>query len=336
MVVRVLGLVVSTVVILSSTPALAGRRTVCLRVASDPPGALVSVLSDVEAGPRVVAGVTPLEKRLDLPKAGRLVLRLERRGFVPAMVEVAATTHVIDVQLERLPDGARAGGGGPTDVTSVALLGPEITVIRRGFSRERVSEEGSADVRATVAGAIARHFHGVLEVVNLPRSGGVTSELEPFLRDARGSTAVIDPIRLPFLATAPRLETTAGRAAARLAGEMAGAQAVLLVTGTQNVETAGMKAGKVGILAAGTAASYASGFSRAATSGDAVFVYDIHIPAGSSGVLLEAILVDSRSGEVLWLNRGRYRAIHSDRPEDVDEVVTDLLTGIPPGEARLP
>jgi hypothetical protein len=297
---------------------------------------LVSVLSDVDTGSRVVAGVTPLDQELDFGKAGRLQLRLEKRGFSPEVVDVIFTTRAIDVRLEPLPEGALVDNGIPENITSVALVCPEIKVIRRGFSKERVSDEGSAEAREIASGAIDRHLQGALEVVRLPCTDDVVSELKPFVRDARGSMAVIDPVRLPFLSTAPRLETAAGLVAARRAGEMSGAQAVLLVTGTQNVETGGMKAGKVGILAAGTAASYASGFSSATASGDSLFTYDIYIPAGSSGVLLEAILVDARSGELLWINRGLYGAIQSDRVEKVDEVITDLLTGIRPGEHRLP
>lgn len=89
-----------------------------------------------------------------------------------------------------------------------------------------------------------------------------------------------------------------------------------------------MKAGKVGIMAAGTAASFAAGYSRAAAAGDSFFAYTVYLPSFSEGIALRAVLVHCATGEVLWVNKGLWRPLPWDRPERIREVAADLLTGI--------
>ena len=139
---------------------------------------------------------------------------------------------------------------------------------------------------------------------------------------------LVDPIRLPFLSTPPRLETRSARETVRSFGEIAGVDAVLLVEGKQNQETGGMKAGKVGLTIAGTAASFGAGYGRALSSGDSFFTYTVFLPSFAEGALLRAALVHCATGEVLWLNKGLWKAIPFDQPERVREVVADLLTGL--------
>jgi hypothetical protein len=140
---------------------------------------------------------------------------------------------------------------------------------------------------------------------------------------------LLDPIRLPYLSEAPCLETRSGREAARKLGERAGADALLVISGRQTVETGGMKVGKVALFAAGTAASYGAAYSAAMARGDSFFVYPVYVPAFAQGLLLQAALVRSGSGEVVWVNRGVWPAVEPTDPAEAARVVKELLSGLP-------
>ena len=103
----------------------------------------------------------------------------------------------------------------------------------------------------------------------------------------------------------------------------------MIVAGKANIETGGMKAGKIGIMAVGTASSFASGYSNAMANGNDFFTYTIYLPSFAEGMGLEALLVETRGGAVRWANKGRWKPLPLDRPEVADAVVADLLSGRP-------
>ena len=305
------------------------RLEVALQVGSTPPGALVSVhrtATPAESGPRTVAGTTPLATTLDLGEERRLWLELERRGFRPQMVEIGPESSSLHVELTPVV-GEVAGAPSKGGPLRIAVLEPELTVIRRGFAHESVDEEASRALGLALAAAV----RGILaergaELV--ADHAGVAPKA--LWRDARTAMRMLDPVRLPYLSEAPRLETRSGRNAAAAVGDQIGADALLLVTGKENLETGGMKVGKVGLSVAGTAASYGSAHSAASARGDSFFVYNVFVPTFAQGLVVQALLVDVASGEVRWLDGGLWRPVSPADTESLTALAADLLAGLEP------
>lgn len=319
----------------TSTVALGGKKhRAMLEVESVPAGALVTVRETKEIAPtagRTAAGETPLEKTFDFGKAGQLWIEVEKRGYAPAVVAVSEESRHVTVTLEKIVSSADSGKAdfSLSTISRIALSLPEIEVIERRFSRESVSVERSAAAERAVVDRIRAFFSASPEVVEVQPSEELGSKvLKSLWRDGRTAMELMDPIRLAYLAEAPVLETRSGRNAALAVGEHSAAEVVLLISGKQNRETGSMKAGKIGLTAAGTAASYGSAYSSAAASGDSFFVYNIYLPSFAQGTILKAVLVDCSSGEVLWVNKGVWGAIDFSDPEQVDAVIKDLLRGL--------
>jgi len=313
-------------VVAFSWPAEAGNRNAEIRVQSNPPGALVSVFlsADTAEGGRVtVAGETPLTKTFRFPKKHNLWLRFEKAGFEPFVKEIGAQTSRISVDLMPLAGELIQ----PAPVMVLALVIPDLTVIRRGFAKEREDESAGVAAAGVIVRVISDRLAGVVEIVEVDEDGDFDI-LRPLWRDARSQMELVDPIRLPYLPVLPLLESRASRAAAVELAERIGADAVLFVAGKANYETGGMKAGKIGIMAAGTASSYASGYSSAMAGGSDFFTYNIYLPSFAEGLGLEALMIDTRSGAIRWANKGMWKPIPLDNPEVADAVVADLLSGI--------
>ena len=312
--------------------SVAGRTSTAplrtaVRIESRPAGALVTLMPDDPGDPRrTVLGLTPIEAVIAIAPNGASRLQVEKRGFEAATVTLDANRAAVSVDL--LPTGGPTMiDPGVTEAKILVLVGPELEVIRRGFSSEKVSVDDSAAAADALASAVEDFIGQRLQVRTLPASEIPAA----FLRDAQASAKTVDPVRLPFLGQAPRLDTAAGRRAAATVGNGHATRPLLLITGRSSIETAGMKAGKIGIMAAGTAASYGAGYGRAIESGDSTFVYSIYLPAPTGGTSLDAVLVDAATGEILWINRGLYPPLHPDQSDQLAAIVADLLTGLPVG-----
>ena len=295
----------------------------------------MSVRLSAQAEPgevRQVSGTTPLEKVLDFGKAGRLWLEVEKRGYAPSSVEVTPDTKTITLPLERIgtKDGREAGKAAAPPLRKVLLVGPEVRVTLRRFAKEEVSADQGSRLGSTLADAVRACYSGRADVELLPvaQDGEEESTQKALWRDTRTSMELIDPVRLPYLSEAPRLETRSGRDAARKLGERFGADAILVVSGRQTVETGGMKMGKVALFAAGSAASYAAAYSAAMARGDSLFVYPVYLPAFSQGLLLQAALVRCGDGEVLWINRGVWSPVSPDDSAEAARVMKELFSSL--------
>lgn len=309
-----------------STPAAAGNRQVELRVESSPPGALVSVSTLGDSSPGsflTIAGETPLTKTFKFPKKHDLLLRFEKTGFHPQIVEVGR--EVTRVSVELAPLGTEIVEPGPVMV--LALVRPDLEVIRRGFSAEHEDEAAGDSASDAIFNAVKKHLDDKIEVVDVRRPDD-RRFLRPLWRDVRTQMELADPIRLPYLPVLPSLESRAAREALLELAEETGADAMLFVAGKTNLETGGMKAGKIGIMVAGTANSFASGYSSAMSSGNDFFTYNIYLPSFAEGMGLEALLIDTRNNTIRWANKGMWKPLPVTRPEVADAVVADLLTGL--------
>lgn len=327
--------VVAGSVILSGCQSLETGPSVWVSVDSEPSGALVTVLDDdPDIRGRTVLGETPVRAELRAGPSGRCRLVVEKRGYLAHELEVVPGVasdpgqQVHAVELEPAPGPSSVDGGSIGEAEVIALIEPEIEVIHRSFKSESVSPEASAAAGQAIAAVVENRLGSSLEARRVSGAQQKDLELKALVRDLKAAQAVVDPIRLAYLTEAPRLETRAGRSGAARVGEVLGAQLVLLVSGRSNTETASMKIGKAGLMAAGTATSFASGYSRALANGDSFFTYNVYLPTSSEGAVLQAILVDCRTGEVLWINRGMYPGIPKSRNPVLEQIVADLLTGI--------
>ena len=304
-----------------------------LKVDTTPPGALVSVhtAGDVDSAvTRQIAGTTPLEKKFDFGKPGQLRLEIEKRGYAPHVEKVVCETGEVSVDLETVKDedGKNISDYALPEINRIFLFIPDIKVIERGFSQETVSEEKSRQAREELIKGIDHYFSEKYQVINAGSSETDAQLLKPLWRDARSAMELVDPIRLRYLAKPVLLETKSSRSAANNLKDKYGTEVILIVSGKQNLETSGMKAGKIGITALGTATSYAGGYSRALARGDSFFVYNVYTPDFAEGTILKAALIDGRNGEVLWVNKGVWGRIPFDDANAIEAVITDLFTGM--------
>jgi hypothetical protein len=272
-----------------------------------------------------------MEKNFDFPSAGnRIWLEIEKRGYVPQRVEVTPDAQTLTINLERMKDKS----GEPVKeytfppVKRLLFAIPDFDVIKRGFSSEEVAQGESARARSGLAMGTHAYFTGKYEVVQIEDSQDHRQLLKSAWRDVRTAMELIDPIRLKYLSTPPYLETKGSREAARQLGSDYGAEVLLVLSGKQNLETAGMALGKVGLSVAGTAASYGRAYNNAVSRGDSFFVYTVYVPRFSEGTLINAALIDCTSGEIVWLNKGLWGPVNLNEPEAVREIIKDLLTGL--------
>ncbi|MFH2059290.1 MAG: hypothetical protein ABIJ59_10340 [Pseudomonadota bacterium] len=101
------------------------------------------------------------------------------------------------------------------------------------------------------------------------------------------------------------------------------------VGGRVDKEIGSLVASKIGLHVIGTASSFASGYSRAVSNNQSTFVYTVYQPGFSNGTGLKAILVDSQSGEIIWVNKGLWPVVEFGDEKIVKKLVADLLTTLP-------
>lgn len=304
-----------------------------LKVDTTPSDAIVSVheTSDVSSAQiRQIAGTTPFEKTFDFGETGQLWLEIERRGYAPYIEKVLPDTGKISINLERIKDknGEYISDYALPEINRILLVKPDIKIIQRGFSGEKISEEQSAIAQEELIKGISNFFSEKYEVITIQPSDIDKPLLRSLWRDVRSAMEMLDPIRLKYFAQPPFLETKSSCKAARKLGDIYKTEVILLITGKQNLETAGMVVGKVGITAIGTASSYAGGYSRALSRGDSFFVYNIYTPNFAEGTDLKAALINCSNGEILWINKGLWGRIPFEEPVAVKNIITDLFDGI--------
>jgi hypothetical protein len=301
-----------------------------VKVESTPSGAMVSV-SSPGAQAVTLAGVTPLEKTFAFPKRGNLTLTLEKRGHVPRQVEIAPGSGPVRATFGEA--GVERRDGDPRPQPPSDRPRPSRAARDRGdqagFSREGVDPEASREAEGSLQRTVRAAFERRVEVRAVELTAETREPLKALWRDGRTALQLADPVRLPYLAWPPYLETSSSRKAAALLGRGEPQAYLFLLDGKQVRDTAGMKLGQLAVLSVGTAASYGSGHARAMGHGDSLFVYNVYIPDYASGLTLKAALVDAATGELLWLNRGNWNAVRFDEGAAVGKVVGERLTGLP-------
>jgi hypothetical protein len=303
-----------------------------VKVDTSPRDALVTVCSArFNDGSQIkkIAGATPIVKELEFGKDNQLWLEIEKRGYSTAKVAVKPDTADLNVTLTRLTDagGSPAATYGFPEIRRILIVEPDFTVIQRGFSSETVSKELSQEARQALIQGIQRFFEAKYETTALT-SALNSKPLRAVWRDVRTRMEFINPIRLKYQAQPLMLETASSRSAADGLGRQYNAEVLLIIAGKENIETKSMLAGKLGMTVIGTANSYAAGYSRAMARGDSYFAYDVITPHFAQGAALNAVMIDCRSGEIVWANNGIWQPIAFDTPEAVDQVLTDLLFGL--------
>ena len=293
-----------------------------LKIETTPTDAIVSFHQTINISDytRQISGTTPLEKTFDFGKVGQLWLEIEKRGYAPYIIKVLPETGKISINLERIKykNGKYISNYVLPNINRVLLAKPDIKIFERGFSSEKISEKKSIIAKEEFTKGIEKFFSQKYEVVTVESSTLDKKLLRPLWRDVQSAMELLDPVRLKYVAHPPFLETKSSRKAAYKLGNKYGAEVLLFIKGKQNIETAGLIAGIAGTAIAGTATSYAGGYSRALANNDSFFVYNIYTPSFDEGTLLgKAILVDCSNGEILWVNRGL-----------LENILTDLFAAI--------
>jgi hypothetical protein len=326
----------STIYLLCGWAALlAGCATTqkhTLKIETIPVDALVTVCSaPFQDGSRMkkIAGATPIVKELTFGKDNQLWLEIEKRGYETAKVAVKPDTADLNVALTRMTDakGAPVAVYAFPEVKRILIAEPDFKVILRGFSSETVSDEQSRLARQALIQGVQRFFDAQYETAALPPATK-SRPLRAVWRDVRTRMEFINPIRLKYQPRPVILETAGGQRAAADLGRQYQADVLLFITGKENIETKGMLAGKFGMSVIGTANSYAAGYSRAMARGDSYFAYNVITPRFAQGAALNAVMVECRSGEIVWANSGIWRPIAFNTPAVVDHVLADLLFGL--------
>lgn len=310
----------------------AGTQKHTLSLDSSPTDALVTIYSEQEAKQsqiKKIAGATPLVKEFEFGKDNQLWLEFEKRGYTTQRICAKPDTGKMTVSLDRL----MGGDGAPVqeytfpEIKRVLIAEPNFKFIERGFSSESVSQEKSRQAQQELVNGIRRFFGPKYEFISLIPSSD-PRRYRTVWRDVNNVLEYINPIRLKYQPTPLLLETKSSRSAAHHLGRQYNADVIIFLAGKQNKETAGMLAGKIGMTVIGTANSYSAGYSRAMAQGDSYFAYNIYTPHFSQGAVINAAMIDCRTGEIVWANRGGWPPIAFNAPEAVDQVLKDLLFGL--------
>lgn len=313
----------------------ATKNTHVLKVETNPSGALISVHKNFDPSSlidRSVAGTTPIEKSFNFGKSNEIWIEVEKRGYKPQNYKATPESGNLTITLEKSKDenGNIIPEFSIPKINRILLINPKIKVIERGFSSEKISDEKSSIAQSGIAQGISSIFSGSCEVTLLESPNSEIKYQRSLWRDINPAMDTLDPLRLQYMEKPSILPTRSSKKAARELGKKYNSEVILLVSGKQNRETAGMVVGKACILTLGTVSSYASGYSRAMSNGDSIFAYNIYIPHFSEGTQLQAAIVDCKSGEILWVNKGLWGSVPFENPQAVNNLLTDLLTGFKP------
>lgn len=307
-------------------------RKQAMVVESTPEDALVTVCSaklEVGSPLKKIAGATPLNKVFEFEKNRPMVLEFEKRGYAAKKVTVDPRSGKTSVTLERLigSDGLPVKTFVFPEIHRIIIAEPRFKSIFRGFSSETVSPEASKQAQQALVSGSERFLNTAYETVALSPASD-PRRFRSIWRDAKNLMDAIHPIRLKYQPEPLLLGSKSSRSAVQALGRLHDADVLLLFSGKQNTETAGMVAGKIGMTVGGTANSYAAGWSRAMASGDRFFAYNIYTPQFKSGAVIHAMLIDCRTGEIIWANRGIWPPIPFDQPTVVDRIMKDLFFGL--------
>lgn len=303
-----------------------------ISVDSSPTDALVTIYKEQDGKDlqnKKIAGATPMSKEFEFGKDNQLWFEFEKRGYITQRVSARPDTDKLEITLDRLldSDGVPVPTYSFPEINRILCAVPKFKIIERGFSSESVSQDKSHLAQMELIDGARRFFGPEKEIILVPTSSD-PRRLRTIWRDVKNVLEYIDPIRLKYQPEPLRLETKSSRSAAKHLGNQYHADVILLFAGKQNKETAGMLAGKIGMTAIGTANSYSAGYSRAMAQGDSYFVYNIYTPHFAQGAMIHAVMIDCRTGEIIWANRGGWPPIAFNRPEAVDQVLQDLLFGL--------
>lgn len=312
----------------------AAKKTIStLSVTSQPGDALCTVHGQIEDSvgkPVRVAGLTPVEFPVEFYGDESLWLKVEKRGYHPFVKKIGLDQAIaIPAVLEKNDTALCNNEDHPAAIKKILLLAPDMEVILRGTIESQSPEAEARKVSGIIGEKIIKRVSTMGSATRLAFDLSQEKAFKAIWRDSRTAMEIMDPIRLNYLMCSPKLETSSGRRSAKEIGETYDADAVLLVSGRVDREQGSLVASKLGLHAFGTAASFASGYGRAMSSNQSTFVYTIYLPAFTNGTSLKAVLVDCRSGEILWVNKGIWGIVEFSDDTLVDKLAEDLLTHLP-------
>ncbi len=210
----------------------------------------------------------------------------------------------------------------------ILVLMPRIKVIARGTLGNETSQQENSRVSGIIGRGLTAELQKIKPARMLDEKSLGGKRCNALWRDGRTAMEIVDPVRFSYAACPVRLETASGRKTALKIGREYNAKAVMLISGKVDYEQGSLVASKIGMNILGTAASFAGGYGRAMSNHQSYFTYTVYTPQFTDGTWINALLVDTDTGEILWMNKGLWHINDFSKPDDVKKMIKQLLTNL--------
>lgn len=301
---------------------------------SQPPGALCTLHyqeNEQFGSPITAIGETPFKKEVSLYTAADVWLKVEKRGFQPFVVKIDTARPVkISASLTQADETAC-----PSNTTQwlnssddTLVLMPRIKVIARGTLGNETSQQENDRISGIIGRGVTAELQKAKPARLLDKKSSAGKRCNALWRDGRTAMEIVDPVRFSYTTCPVRLETASGRKTALKIGREYNARSVMLISGKADYEQGSLVASKIGMNVLGTAASFAGGYGRAMSNNQSYFTYTVYTPQFTDGIWLSALLVDTDTGEIRWLNKGLWHINDFSKSEDVNKMIRQLLTNL--------
>jgi len=302
-----------------------------ITIESTPQGAIISVRNKKEPVyllKQTIAGISPVTKVFKFKRKRNLWITLEKRGYLPFTKEISPKDTHITINLKKAISENPISDFSFPVIKSIVLITPKLKIIERGFKTEEVSKEKTEIAKKAICDNIINLFSSKYNIVLSNSKPELRKKAKSVFRNSRDGMSEIDPIRLKYLTKPQFLKTRSSIKACQLLGKKFNAQAILVVSGKENIETKGMKIGKVGLTVGGTLSSYTASYNQALSNGDSFFIYTVYTPEFAEGTLLKAALIDCNTGEFIWVNRGKWGKVDFNNNDIAKKITNDLFADL--------
>lgn len=302
-----------------------------IKIESNPQSALVSVHYKTKSPSlmtRTIAGITPFTKTFTFKKNQQLMVTLEKRGFLPFTKEILPKDAHISINMEKEKEGNSIPDYVFPEIKNILLITPKMKILERGFKSEEISEEKIKIAEDAITKNIFALFSKKYNILVSDEKPELRKKLKSVFRNSRDAMSNLDPIRLQYLTNPQFLKTESSIKSCQNLGKTLDVQAILVISGNENIETKGMKAGKIGLTVGGTLSSYTASYNQAMSRGDSFFIYNVYTPEFAEGTFLKAALINCSNGEIVWVNRGKWGKINFSNEDIVKKVTKDLFADL--------
>nr|WP_320190216.1 hypothetical protein [uncultured Desulfobacter sp.] len=329
---------ISTLIIVAAAfCACAGKqikKEIVFEIDSHPPGALCTLHYQEKeqfGSPITVIGETPLKKEVSFYTATDVWLKIEKRGVQPFVAKID-TARPVKISATLTPADETVCPPNTTQLLNesddILVLMPRIKVIARGTLGNETSQQENNRISGIIGRGVTAELQKTKPARLLDKKSSAGKRCNALWRDGRTAMEIVDPVRFSYATCPVRLETASGRKKALKIGREYNAKAVMLISGKVDYEQGSLVASKIGLNVLGTAASFAGGYGNAMSNNQSYFTYTVYTPQFTDGTCISALLVDTNTGEILWMNKGLWHINDFSKSEDVKKMIRQLLTNL--------